>query len=345
MRAAENQPDSEAPDGERATSTTNTAGSARPSGPVLGVTVYEHVTSILLTWILILGVFTLGFGAVWAAKYTWGLAPQPPPKVDLIVTSDVGGGGEETGEPDLAQFVPGPDGPDISNLHSPDAAIPDTSSVKDTLMAVLITVDLAVEISDSLMIAPDLRASALLTGNRTARGTKPILGGSPGNRGGVKRSQRWEIVFDQGQTEKEYARHLDFFGVELGAIVNGRMYLASKLAADKPTVRELTATNQEKRLYFSWRGGSRRQVDVSLLGKAGVPVGGNVIVLQFYPEQTEQLLAHLERDEAQRSGKALKEGKLRMELVRKTKFAVEKESNGYRFQITKIDFFGDAPSK
>ena len=110
-------------------------------------------------------------------------------------------------------------------------------------------------------------------------------------------------------------------------------------------MRELTTTSQEKRLYFSWRGGSRRQVDVSLLGKGGVPVGGSVIVLQFYPEQTEQMLAHLERDEAQRSGKAMKEGKLRLELIRKTKFSVEKQSNGYRFQITKIDYFGDAPSK
>jgi hypothetical protein len=111
-------------------------------------------------------------------------------------------------------------------------------------------------------------------------------------------------------------------------------------------VRELTATNQEKRLYFSWRGGSRRQVDISLLAKVGVPVpDGNVIVLQFYPDQTEQLLARLERDAAEKSGKAFKDGKLRLEFVRKTRFIVLKDADGYKFEIARIDFFGGVAGK
>lgn len=347
MSVTEEQPNTETPDKDAASPPAKPAQPAKPADPVLGVTVYERVTSFLLTWIFIGLLVVAPFGALWFSNQKWQwFTPKPPPKIDLVdIIADVEGGGDEAGALDSSLYAPGPDGPDVSTAATSDDVISDAPSVENTVTAVLSAMGAAVEISDTLMVGTDIGSSALPSGNTKGKGNRRNLGKGPGDGGGVKRQDRWEITFDQGQTEKEYARQLDFFGVELGAIVGGKMYLVSNLSADKPIMRELTATGQEKRLYFSWRGGSRRQVDVSLLGKAGVPVGGNIIVLQLYPDRTEQLLAHLERDEAQRSGKALKEGKLRMEVVRKTKFAVEKQSTGYRFQITKIDYFGDAPSK
>ena len=333
------QAQAEAPSGKPAQPT-------KPREPVLGVTLYERVTSFLMTMILILGVFTFGFGAVWASNQKWHwLTPKPPPKVDFVEIPDVEGGGEETGELDSSLYVPGPEGPDVSTASTADDVSTDAPAVEQTMTAVLSAVGAAVEMADQLMVGSDLNTSALPSGSK-GTGTKRNLGKGPGDGGGVKRQERWEISFEQGQTEKEYAQQLDYFGIELGAIVNGRLYLASNLAREKPAVRDVANPNLEKRLYFSWRGGSRRQADVNLLKKAGVAVGsGNVIVLQFYPTDTEQRLARLELNEAQAGGKAFKDGKLRMELVRKTKFTVVKEGNGYTFKINKIEYFGDAPSR
>jgi hypothetical protein len=75
---------------------------------------------------------------------------------------------------------------------------------------------------------------------------------------------------------------------------------------------------------------------LNLLAKAGVPLGGNVIVLQFYPFETEQLLARIERDHLQ---KAKQHTDLR--VIRKTKFSVVRKGGGYEFQITKQEYFGE----
>ena len=257
------------------------------------------------------------------------------------------GGGEDTGELDSSLYLPGPEGQDMSTATTSDDVVSDAPAVEQTITAVLSAVGAAVEAADSLVMG-DMIGSSVLPSGSAGKGTKRNLGKGPGDGGWVKRQERWEINFDPGQTEKQYALQLDHFGVELGAIVNGRLYLASKLAETNPTVREVANPAQEKRLYFSWRGGSRRQADVNLLQKAKVPVGsGNVIVLQFYQAETEQRLARLEMSEAERGGKAFKDSKLRMELVRKTKFLVVKDpsGSGYSFQISKIEYFGDAPSR
>jgi hypothetical protein len=205
---------------------------------------------------------------------------------------------------------------------------------------VLSAVGAAIEVSDQLMMGNDLGSSALPSGSK-GTGRHRNLGKGPGDGGGVKRQERWEIVFDQGQTESEYARQLDFFNVKLGAIVAGQLFKVSRLAANRPTVEKMASAQAEKELYFSWRGGNRRQFDINLLKKApDVPLAGNVLVLQFYPFETEQTLARLERDHLQKLRNTTD-----MRIVRKTKFAIVKKGNGYEFQIAKIEFLGEPPSK
>ena len=41
------------------------------------------------------------------------------------------------------------------------------------------------------------------------------------------REKAWIIIYPPGQTLEDYARQLDFFKVELGAIVNNSMQVAS----------------------------------------------------------------------------------------------------------------------
>jgi hypothetical protein len=49
----------------------------------------------------------------------------------------------------------------------------------------------------------------------------------------------------------------------------------------------------DDRLYFLWQGRGRKQSDVDLLKKSGINVGERV-VLQFYPNGVEDVLAQLE---------------------------------------------------
>lgn len=314
---------------------------AEPQAPVLGVTTYDRVVSILLTFMMIFGLGTATFGAIWFSNQQW-ITHRPPPKIEVIeVIEDVEGGGTEDGVLGESLWAPGPEAPEVSSAVNPDDVITDMPAVEQQMTAVLEAVGAAMEISETLMMGTDVGSSSLPGGNPKGKGRFRNLGKGPGDGGGVKRQERWEITFDAGQTEEEYARQLDFFHVELGAIVDKKMYMVANLTKrPKPDVKVTAGGPDEKRLYFSWRSGGRRQIDLNLLTKAGVPMSGQVIVLQFYPFVTEQLLARLERDYLQNA-----KGHTEMKLVRKTKFAVVKKAGGYDFQITKQEYFGEPAGK
>jgi hypothetical protein len=309
---------------------------APPQAPVLGVTTYDRVISVLLTGMMIFGLGTATFGAIWFSNQQW-ITHRPPPKIDVIeVIEDVEGGGTEDGVLGESLYAPGPESPDVSTAANQDDVTTDTPSVENQMTAVLSAVGAAMEISETLMAGTDIGSSSLPGGNPKGTGKHRNLGKGPGDGGGVKRAERWEISFDAGQTEQEYATQLDYFRVELGAIVERKMYMVANLSRPKPDVKVTPGGPDEKRLYFSWRSGGRRQIDLNLLTKSGVPLAGNVIVLQFYPFETEQLLARLEQEYLQKQ-----KGHKDMRVVRKTKFSVVKKGGGYDFQITKQEYFGE----
>lgn len=305
--------------------------------PVLGVTVYDRVLSLLVTCIVTIGLFTGVFGAVWLSNH--GSVTKPRPAVVRVIDliNDVGGGGTEEGELDSDPFAPGPEATDV-NTSDPDDFGSSAPAVRLTVMDVLDGVDAALANSEVLTMGAEIGSSLLSGGNLNGIGAKRPLGGAPGIHGGVKRQARWEITFGADQSEDAYARQLDYFQVELGAISDGKLYLVSGLARSKPVMRELSGVPDEKRLYFSWRTGMRRQLDLSLLTRAGVPVDGSSIVLQFYAAETEQRLASLERDYLQN---AKNHSDLR--VVRKTQFSVIRTPSGFDFQIFKQEYFGDPP--
>jgi len=309
---------------------------AERQAPMLGVTTYDRVVSILLTFIMIFGLGTATFGAIWFSNQQW-ITHRPPPKIDVIeVIEDVEGGGAEDGVLGESLYAPGPESLEVSSAVNPDDVVSDTPAVEQQMTAILDAVGAAMEISETLMMGTDVGSSALPGGNPKGTGKHRNLGKGPGDGGGVKRQERWEITFDAGQTEQEYAIQLDFFRVELGAIVERKMYMVQNMSRSKPDVKITAGGPDEKRLYFSWRSGGRRQIDLNLLTKAGVPLAGNVIVLQFYPFETEQLLARLERDYLQ-----MAKGHTDMRVVRKTKFSVVRKGGGYEFRITKQEYFGE----
>jgi hypothetical protein len=292
----------------------------------LGVTLFDRVFSMLLTCILIGSVVTLTFGAIWLTNHQWADAAAPA-HVDLVDIDDVGGGNPRgiDGDPPL----PGPETPEASVAEN------DIAPTADATKSVIEAVGNLAANPDELATLIDVGPASLVPGGARGTGQRPPLGDGPGGRGGVNRSKRWEISFAAGQTEQEYARQLDQFGVEIGAIVDGKIYFVSALASGKPVVRRASSGVRDDRLYFLWTGGGRRETDLRLLGRAGVPVGGEAVVIHFYPPEIEQRLARIELD-------YLKNAKAttNLRLVRKTRFMVVKDNEGYSFEITRQEYFG-----
>ncbi len=319
------------------------AAPAKLNEPVLGVTLFDRVFSFLFTCILVFGLVTAAFGAIWLTNQKW-YVPMPPAQLEIVeFIEDVEGGGAEDGELGSSLYAPGPESAEVTlAVDIQDTVMADTPPIDQTMKDVLSALGSVVSDPEQLAMAADVGTpSTLPGGNPKGTGTKRNLGKGPGDGGGVKRNERWEISFDSGQTEQEYARQLDYFKIEIGAIMDGKITYVTQIASPRPNIRVAADASADKRLYFSWRTGGRRQIDLNLLNKAGVAAGGNTIVLQFYPTETEQYLARMERDHLEKA-----KGTKDLRIVRKTKFLVVRDKNGkpYDFEITKQEYFGQPSS-
>ncbi len=170
--------------------------------------------------------------------------------------------------------------------------------------------------------------SVMPTGGKIATGRRQSkigngqagFGYGPGD-GGVRREDRWSIVYKEGQTADEYARQLDALGVELAIVSGNQLIYLSNFSNSTPTRRVGTGA-EDKRLYFVWRGQGRKASDITLIQKAGLEVGEGVI-FQFYPPAVEQVLSQLEvRYKGRQPGE-----------IRNTRFSVVPTGNGYGFEV------------
>ena len=157
------------------------------------------------------------------------------------------------------------------------------------------------------------------------RGDKSSAAG-PGvgtGKSGLPPHLRWEIDWGSADTLETYARKLDFFGIELGAYGvpdSDQVTYIKNLSHAKPDVRQ-GAAKLDKRLYMWWRSGARKDADRHLAAKAGVSAGR--ILLQFFSEETEQLLLHIEQSFRGRDAST----------IRKTRFGLRPTGKGYEFFV------------
>lgn len=293
--------------------------------PVLKTTRYESVSSfmIAMTGILFLIVVILWFSV--QSRYE-----APPPQTFPVEIVDVPGGGSPQGDvdaPEMDAEVEIPDVPVVGDEVGPAEGLPDQTDVREMLDDVLQTSDAAVGQAEQQVQLELPRAGVVDGGKRTGR---LPLGEGPGRGGGVKRELRWYIRYTDNAGLDEYARQLDFFGIELGVVIGDELIYLSKLSAPQPVVRRVKSGDNESRLYFTWRGGQRRTADIQLFAKAGITVGDGIL-MQFVPPAREQELARLELGTTTRD----------IKQVRRTYFAVKprERGGGYEFQITRMVFF------
>lgn len=287
-----------------------------PHNPVIHVTRHEQVSSFLmaLTGGLCLSVLLLG--TIWYSTHL-PRANAPVP-VELI---EFAGGTEEGVVGETLQLESPAEASRDPNL----AEIPsEETEVQEMLDNVLENASEAVNQSQKQFELDTRNAGK----PGSAKGTgRRALGHGPGEKG-FPREQRWFVRYADQQTAEEYGRQLDYFGIELGAIVAGKMIYLSKLSGAAPQSRTAPGGSGEDRLYMTWQGGSRKVADLQIFQRAGVQVGSGMI-FQFYPKATENQLAQLEFTYKNR----------RADEIRRTYFAVRPTDDGYEFYVTRQTYF------
>jgi hypothetical protein len=281
------------------------------------VTGYDRASAFVLAAVLATGISVAMLVAVWSAQHNWRTDDAVP--LELVVTSGGVEDGSETETLDLkTPFEETPD-PSLAEIRD------DKTQIEPMLESV---VDLADRATD--MAREQSQTDAVNSGTPGSKsGTGgAALGIGPGN-GGLPREQRWFVRFSDGGTTFQYARELDSFGIELGALLpGGKLAYVSQLAADQPMVRYADSGKGEARLYFTWQGGGRRTADIELFRKAGIDVG-TAPIFHFYPKATEDRLATLEAEYAHRQTRD----------IRRTYFAVEPRGAKYEFAVTRQAYF------
>ena len=151
-------------------------------------------------------------------------------------------------------------------------------------------------------------------GHRRGSDTLSEISGKP---------RRWEVQFDKTSLDA-YARQLDFFGIELAALLpDGKVAYAFNLTKSKPDSRFADNPHEtEKRYYLTWRKGNLRKADRELLSRAGIDAGDGIII-KFLPPEVEAQLVALAKSRA--GSKA--------ENVERTRFGVRPAENGFAFYV------------
>lgn len=285
--------------------------SVRP--PVLRVTRFDQVIAGVLA---VFAALVFAFGSVttvWLTNRTTTKVAMVP--VELVELP----GGDEDGSPDETLRVDSPD-PERADA-APEEENAEQTEIEQSLETVIEMSEAATELVQQQFEVGvrnvGVAGSAKGTGRRG-------LGVGPGI-GGIPREQRWYVRFGDRLTVDEYAKQLEFFGIELGVLLpDGRLGYVSKLTQPAPAVRYTTSGAAEQRLYMSWQGGERRKADLELIGRAGLKVPFETTVLHFYPTETETMLARLEHDYLNRP----------VAQIKRTYFAVERDGAGYKFTVT-----------
>lgn len=308
-----------------------TTAGAEPDIPPLELKLYgeskiDKVSSLLLSLVL-----SVGFAVGWIALMYFtqqAYAVRPPSKIEIIEVAG-GTGGSPDAAPGSVQAINIAGGipqkqasnnmEDASEFEEP--AIELTSeAVIDAFVEAgpeeIAQIDMAETLPGAGMVASGVRSSKI--GN-AAVGYG--FGGGAGE-GGVAREQRWSIIYNPGQTPDEYARQLDYFGVEL-AVPTGSNSLEYVSGFSRGTPQRRTAlARADGRLYFLWQGGNRKDHDMELLQRAGVQVG-NKPIFQFYPKQIEDQLVQIEVRYA---------GRQPIDIA-STRFTVVAAGDGYTFRV------------
>ncbi len=145
---------------------------------------------------------------------------------------------------------------------------------------------------------------------------------------GQQSNREWEILFADGITVEEYARQMDYFKIEVGAVSkSGKIEYISKISQPKPEKRTGQVTT-EYRPHIGWKKGQLHAADRRLLAKAGI-ASADKELWHFFEPQTQTRLAELECSYANRAAGEIKRTRFEIRAAAKGK--------GYEFVVIEQD--------
>ena len=305
-------------------------GRGHSAPPVIRVTSYDRIWSTLVALLAVLLVAVWFLFLVWDSFHPHVAQLQQP--IELIPDES---GGVENGSPtdSLKLEGTGPERADATPSEASDDSRPEVEDVLQSVSLEAASSDAVGSVTAGSSDQVELDTAPVASpkgGFSLGTGTKPALGGGAGSKGGWPRHQRWYVYFPDEGSLTQYTKQLDFFGIEIGALMPDRtMSYVSQLSAEKPVVRNAATGEGEKRLFFTWQGGKRRQADVELFTKAGVPIGPDTVIFHFYPPATENMLALKERGYRDRP----------VRQIRRTFFTVVPTTDGFDFEVTRQAYY------
>jgi hypothetical protein len=237
------------------------------------------------------------------------------------VLAGCGGSGESAGSTTAgAGAATKPQPPPAPGAHSVSLAPPDGASAVGPSPAGKI----AQIVSQSKDLEAALRAASF---DGSAARSLVVQGGGRQTevaRPAAPRHHRWEIRFTAGSSIESYARQLDSFHIELGAIGgNSEVTYLTNLSNPKPTARTAPAAN-DQRLYLIWQRGAMREADEQIAQRAGIDTKDKVLV-HFIPKEVEDELVRLEDAFARQ---------LNMSKIGKTVFGIRAAGqDAFRFYV------------
>lgn len=247
----------------------------------MSLSTYDQVAGILLALLLLIG------GAVGVMFLLWLISSivfAPAARPIKLVENITGRGEHAEG---FARDLEAPGEEEMPELQEPQLQT-SLEAVTDAVSSVAASMDVF-----------DSQSPLTSKGNAGLGDSRP-----PGPLGEgeniIPRWERWEIRFSSNNLNA-YAQQLDFFKIELGAIGGKKeVDYAMNLTQGRPNTKSGPSKN-EKRLYMTWKSGALKQFDQQLLARAGVNTSNRMLV-QFYPEQTENMLATIEMENAKKVG-------------------------------------------
>ena len=262
----------------------------------------DRYSSLLLAGVVMIGVMVMLLGALFILKL------ERAPEVVPVMIEPMPEGTENP--PGVARDAEPPAPEEVEELKDP--------SLDETLTAM----------TDSISAALDVSTPGTGQGDSRRRG---IEGEGEDI---IPRYERWELKF-AARDLAGYAKQLDHFEIELGAIGGGRPLVdyASNLSGT-PKSRSGPG-DQEQRIYFMPRGeGPLVQYDRQLLKKAGVQVSGRT-VLKFISKEFENQLAVIENEYAKEKLNAGSMNNVEIaKRIAKTIFECQIEgSSGYQWVV------------
>lgn len=290
----------------------------------LRVSAYDNVASLLIALLILIGFVVLLLVIVWLTTHLH--FSREYVHVDLL---EYAGRGDHA-----AGFERDPEEPGLEEMEE---------LMEPQIEATLEAVTDVVTSQTAAFDAIEMSAAATSKGAGGMGDSRPPGPLGEGVTDVIPPWERWEIQFSTAGIDA-YARQLDHFEIELGAIGGGspNVDYASQLATASPRKRT-GKPDEEKRMYMTWEknAGPMAVFDRQLAGKAGIKIDRRSI-LQFYPKKTEQLLQNVEF-QAAADARGTTPQQLDPRVLLKTIFGVRSVRGGYEFFVVD-QYFRPAPS-